>query len=134
MTPASPVQQFSVDLELVALIAYHKGWKKFPSRASFCMTAFSIVAAAAASVTAGLRYSVAAAILAAMATVFTSLEKVLQFRERWDLHRITEDGFQQIRWERALKGLADDAVADRVNAIQRHYDDAMAAFRVRTTA
>src|SRR5215470_14231812 len=85
-----PASRFNQDEELLALIRFHRGWKQFSSYASFIGSALSIVSAATATVVAGLGYAAPAAIVAALATIFTSLEKVLQFRERWDLHRLVE--------------------------------------------
>jgi hypothetical protein len=121
---------FDISAELTKLIAYHRGWKKFSSYASFVGSALSIIAAAAASVVAGLGYAATAAVIAAFATVFTSLEKVLQFRERWDLHRSVEDDLDQLRWERAERNMTAAQVTEKVNEIRNNYTTRMSSFRV----
>jgi hypothetical protein len=123
---------FSPQDELLSLIRYHKAWKRFSSYASFSMTALSIVSAATASVTAGLQFATVASILAGLATVFTTLEKVLQFRERWDLHRITADDLAQVEWNMQVKGLSSAEAADQVFNIVKRYNDKMSTFRAHT--
>jgi hypothetical protein len=126
----SRLPNFDQYQELDTIIKFHRAWKKFSSFASFIGAALSIVSAAAATVVAGLGYAEAAAIIAAFATVFTSLEKVLQFRERWDLHRLMENEFDQLRWDVALEGLSDRELAKRVGDIRIKYAERMASFRV----
>jgi hypothetical protein len=129
---ASPSRapEFDQHRELDALITFHKSWKRFSSFASFIGAALSIVSAASATVVAGLGYSAAAAVVAAFATVFTSLEKVLQFRERWDLHRLMENDFDQLRWEAASNELSNIELAHRVGEIRAKYAERMSSFRV----
>ena len=122
---------FDTQAELAKLIEFHNGWKRFSSYASFAGAALSIVAAATASVVAGLGNAPAAAIIAALATIFTSLEKVLQFRERWDLHRDTEERLDQLRWEVSVGQLPPADLLAQIGQIRTGYSEKMSAFRVR---
>jgi hypothetical protein len=123
---------FDTLAELNRLIEFHRGWKRFSSYASFLGSASSIIAAATATVVAGLGSASAAAVIAALATIFTSLEKVLQFRERWDLHRETEESLDQLRWEAATGNLSRSAdLVAKVSEVRTAYSQRMSAFRVR---
>jgi hypothetical protein len=115
---------------MLSLVSIGDGNGYSSSFASFIGSALSIVSAAAATVVAGLGYATAAAVIAAFATVFTSLEKVLQFREQWDLHRLMESELEQLRWEAASSALDDIAIANRVGEIRNKYSERMSSFRV----
>jgi len=58
--------------------------------------------------------------------------KVLQFRERWDLHRETEESFDQLRWEASTGKFSTPAeLVAKIGEVRKSYSEKMSAFRVR---
>jgi hypothetical protein len=77
------VETIEVLGDLNSRIAFQKKWRQITSFSYFTGATLSVIAAATATVVAGLGYAAAAAVVAAIATIATSLEKVLLFREKW---------------------------------------------------
>ena len=127
---AAPLQ-FDPDTELAELISHHHSWKRFSAFASLGGSALNVITAATAPVVAGLGMSAAAAIIATLAIIFASLEKILQFRERWNLHQAMEDQLEQMRWEFAANNMSIAELTERVNEARSNYSERMSALRVR---
>ena len=110
----------SADVEkwLDEQIRHHRRWRGSWSILYFSFAAATIVAGAATTAVAGLYDGVTATklttSLAALTTILASLEKVLKFREKWDLHRNIQVAFEMIEL-RAKNGLL--AVADVIDQI-----------------
>jgi hypothetical protein len=72
--------------EIEAKLVFQVKWKRIMSAAYFTTTALGLVFSAAATVVAGVGYSLGASILAGSATALFGLEKALLFREKWTHH------------------------------------------------
>lgn len=83
--------------ELNRAIAFQKKWRRVTSLLYFGGASLSVVSAILATLLGGFGNSQAAAIAAAFAAVFTSLEKVLLFREKWSHHRLIEVQLEGLR-------------------------------------
>lgn len=107
-------------------IEFHRRWRRIWSFAYFTGAAATVVSAALATASAGFitdtgEGKMLTAGLAFAATIFTSLEKVLKLREKWDLHRNSQQAFEIVR----LKFLADTpeakALVGQMEAIVQSY-------------
>ncbi len=108
-------------------IRRHAVWRTRWSFLYFFFAATTIVAGAATTAVAGLAsgkqvdVTMWTTALAAITTIFASLEKVLKFREKWDLHRTMQVTLEMIRL-RASNGLLDVAdLLDRLDATAQNY-------------
>jgi hypothetical protein len=112
-------------LELGKAIAFQQKWRRITSFSYFIGASLSIVSAAAASVIAGLGFSSVAAIVAAAATVLTSLEKVLLFREKWSHHRSVESELEIVRLGYIAKQFDERAAFEKIVKIMQFYNAKM---------
>lgn len=83
--------------ELERKIAFQRKWRRITSLSYFTGASLSVIATVAATVVAGRGDAQSAAFVAAAAAIFTSLEKVLLFREKWSHHRAVELELEFIR-------------------------------------
>jgi hypothetical protein len=92
-------------------IGHHRTWRRIWSFLYFFGASLTVIAGALATVTAGFMDVVdngplVTALLAALATVMASLEKVLKLKEKWDLHRNVQTALEMILL-RGSAGLLD---------------------------
>jgi hypothetical protein len=111
-------------------IKRHRKWRRRWSFLYFGTAALTIISGAATTVAAGLlepesakRYTLW---LAALTTVLASLEKVLRFREKWDLHRGIQVALEMTDLRRSAGLLKDEEAIDRLERIARSYDAKLA--------
>ena len=83
-------------------IEFHQRWRRIWSATYFAGASATVISAALASASAGFigatgEGKMLTAALALAATIFGSLEKVLKMREKWDLHRNSQQAFEIIR-------------------------------------
>lgn len=104
----------------------HRKWRSRWSFLYFGTAALTIIAGAATTVAAGLlepeqarRYTIW---LAALTTVLASLEKVLRFREKWDLHRGIQVALEMTELRRSAGLLDDEKSIEHLERIARSYD------------
>jgi hypothetical protein len=107
--------------ELKRRIDFQRKWRQITSFSYFMGASLSVVAAAAATVVAGLGYAAAAAIVAAVATIATSLEKILLFREKWAHHRATETELELLRLRYQAGKIDADGAISEIERIVRRY-------------
>lgn len=107
-------------------ITRHRKWRQRWSFLYFGTAAMTIIAGAATTVAAGLlepeaakRYTIW---LAALTTVLASLEKVLRFREKWDLHRGIQVALEMADLRRTAGLLKDEDAINTLERIARSYD------------
>lgn len=113
--------------ELDDSIAFQRRWRRLTSIFYFLGASMSILSTIVATVVAGLGLSDVAAVAAGIATAFTSLEKVLLFREKWTHHRKVEVQLNMIRLD-ALAGVLDEKqLSQKLKEILVHYDSSMPA-------
>jgi hypothetical protein len=108
-------------LELDRQIAFNRKWRRITSISYFTGASLSIISTVTASVVAGFGHAPEAAIVAAAATVFTSLDKVLLFREKWSHHRTVESELEIVRLGFVTRQWDDKGVFERITTILRHY-------------
>jgi Protein of unknown function (DUF4231) len=107
--------------ELDEQIDFQRRWRRITSFSYFTGASLSVIAAAAATVVAGLGYAAAAAVVAALATIATSLEKVLLFREKWTHHRAIETDLELLRLRyRAHKVDEEHAISEFERIVRRY--------------
>jgi len=111
-------------------IARHRTWRRRWSFLYFGTAAATIIAGAATTVAAGLlepedakRYTIW---LAALTTVLASLEKVLRFREKWDLHRGIQVALEMTDLRRSAGILEEEEAINSLERIARSYDSKLA--------
>lgn len=111
-------------------IERHRTWRRRWSFLYFGTAAATIIAGAATTVAAGIlepetaqRYTI---FLAALTTVLASLEKVLRFREKWDLHRGIQVALEMTDLRRAAGLLKEEDAIDALERIARSYDAKLA--------
>jgi hypothetical protein len=107
-------------------IKRHRRWRRRWSFLYFGNASLTIIAGAATTVAAGLlepeaakRYTIW---LAALTTVLASLEKVLRFREKWDLHRGIQVALEMTELRRSAGLLNDEKAIESLQRIARSYD------------
>lgn len=110
-------------------IERHRLWRKIWSALYFTTAAMTIVMGALTTVTAGMmdenggQYVM---FLAAITTILASLEKVLNLREKWDLHRNTQVTLEMIRI-RSVSGLLENKeLIDRIEKTAHFYSNQLA--------
>ena len=108
-------------------IGHHGRWRSVWSVLYFTFAATTVVAGAATTAVAGFVDGEAATTwatgLAALTTILASLEKVLKFREKWDLHRNIQAALEMVQM-RAENALIDKKQAiDRIEAIAQMYSN-----------
>ena len=123
-----------ITAELQKLIEFQKKWRRITSFSYFAGASLSIVAAAAASVVAGLGHSEAAAVIAAVATVVASLEKVLLFREKWTHHRAVETELELVRLKYQAHEVDEKKALAEIERIVREYSQRLPLAGSATTA
>jgi len=106
-------------------IKHHAKWRSTWSFLYFFFAATTIVAGAATTAVAGLLDGPGATLwttlLAALTTIMASLEKVLKFREKWDLHRNIQVAFEMINMRAKNGMIALDKVVDGIDAVAQMY-------------
>jgi hypothetical protein len=107
--------------ELESAVGFQRKWRQITSWSYFLLATFSVMFAAAATVVAGLGYSAAAAICAAITTVVTSLEKVLQFREKWVHHRACETQLDMVRLRLRVGRIDEGTALSEIERIMTTY-------------
>lgn len=119
----------SVELILQDLdrrIEFHGRWRKVWSWTYFTGASATLVAAALTTASAGFisdtgNGKMITAGLALTVMIFTSLEKILKMREKWDLHRNSQQAFEIVR----LRLLADtpegQAIVDEIEKVTQSY-------------
>jgi hypothetical protein len=119
-------QESRLDGWLGQEIDRHRKWRWRWSLLYFGTAALTIISGAATTVAAGLlepesakRYTLW---LAALTTVLASLEKVLRFREKWDLHRGIQVALEMTDLRRSAGLLKDEEAIERLERIARNYD------------
>jgi len=118
------VEEILQDLE--RRIKFHGRWRSIWSWTYFTGSSAAVISAALATASAGFisdtgegKMITAGLTLATM--IFTSLEKILKMREKWDLHRNSQQGFEMVR----LRLLADtpeaQAIVDEIEKVTQSY-------------
>jgi hypothetical protein len=110
-----------VATELDALIGFQRRWRRITSISYFAGASLGIIAAAAASVVAGFGEAAAAAVIAAIATVIASLEKVLLFRDKWTHHRGVETELELVRLKYRAGEINEKKALAEIERIARDY-------------
>jgi hypothetical protein len=107
-------------------IDFHRKWKRIWSATYFSGASASIVCAAVASASAGFitdtgegKFITAGFALAT--TILTSLEKVLNLREKWDLHRNSMQSLDLIRLEFLAESDEHVGVVEQIAAVEQAY-------------
>jgi hypothetical protein len=124
MSNGHPLKTIVQDVE--TRIAFHRRWRRIWSATYFTGSAASVVTAAAATASAGFITSagegkVLTAGLAFAATVFTSLEKVLRTREKWDLHRNSQQALEIVRLNAVADTPESRGLVSQIEAIVQSY-------------
>jgi hypothetical protein len=107
--------------ELNKRIEFQQKWRRITSFSYFTGASMSVIAAATATVVAGLGYAAAAAVVAAVATIVTSLEKILLFREKWGHHRAIETDLELLRLRYETGKVDTDGAISEIEKIVRRY-------------
>jgi Protein of unknown function (DUF4231) len=113
--------QPTIATELRRLIEFQRKWRRITSLSYFAGASLSIIAAAAASVVAGFGEAGAAAIIAAVAAIVASLEKVLLFRDKWTHHRAVETELELVRLKYDEGELGKEKTVAEIERIIREY-------------
>lgn len=110
-----------LEQQLNAAIAFHRKWRRITSFSYFAGASLSVVSATTATVVAGFGYASAASIVAALATIFTSLEKLLLFRGKWTHHRAAEAQLGMVCLRYMAGQIDDKATVDQIERITHLY-------------
>src|SRR5439155_26967417 len=84
-------------------------------------TVGTIICTASATILAALKHSTDAAILAATATVFISIEKSMMFREKWRLHLTIYTRLRNLQRSVMVKAIEDQAALAKMGSILEEY-------------
>lgn len=82
---------------LSKMIAFQRKWRITAMFLYVLTTIGTVICSAGATILGALNRGTAAAVLAAIATVFVSVEKSFLFREKWKLHLTIESRLQSIK-------------------------------------
>jgi hypothetical protein len=102
-------------------ITFQRKWKRLTMTAYVITTFGTIISTASATVLAGLTRSTEAAIMAAAATVFISVEKSLMFREKWRLHLTIYTRLRNLQRSVTLKAIEEKTALDKMGSILEEY-------------
>jgi len=111
--------------ELDRAIAFQKKWRRVTSFSYFAGASLSVISAILATLLGGFGDSHGAAIAAAFAAAFTSLEKVLLFREKWSHHRLIEVELEGVRLGLISETLDDKGAAQKMKDLLTAYASRM---------
>jgi len=106
-----------LEAELNRAIAFQKRWRRITSFSYFAGASLSVVSAILATLLGGFGDSQGAAIAAA----FTSLEKVLLFREKWSRHRSIEVALEGVRLDLLARNINEKGMAQRMKELLTTY-------------
>jgi hypothetical protein len=110
-----------LEAELNRAIAFQKRWRRITSFSYFAGASLSVVSAILATLLGGFGDSQGAAIAAAFAAGFTSLEKVLLFREKWSHHRSIEVALEGVRLDVLARNIDEKGMAQRMKELLTTY-------------
>jgi hypothetical protein len=102
-------------------IAFQRKWKRLTMSAYVITTIGTIICTASATILAALSYSTDAAILAAIATVFISVEKSMMFREKWRLHLTIYTRLRTLQRSLTLKAMDEKAALTKMDSTLEEY-------------
>lgn len=102
-------------------IAFQRKWKRLTMSAYVITTVGTIICTASATILAALSHSTDAAILAATATVFISVEKSMMFREKWRLHLTNYTRLRSLQRSLTLKAMDEKAALAKMDSILEEY-------------
>jgi hypothetical protein len=102
-------------------IAFQRKWKRLTMAAYVITTFGTIISTTAATICAALKRSTDAAILAATATVFISVEKSMMFREKWRLHLTIYTRLRNLQRSLTLKAIDDQTALAKMGSILEEY-------------
>jgi len=102
-------------------IAFQRKWKRLTMAAYVITTFGTIISTTSATICAALNRSTDAAILAATATVFISVEKSMMFREKWRLHLTIYTRLRNLQRLVTLKAIDQQAALEKMGSILEEY-------------
>jgi hypothetical protein len=102
-------------------IAFQRKWKRLTMAAYVITTLGTILSTTSATVFAALHRSTQAAILAATATVFISVEKSMMFREKWRLHLTIYTRLRNLQRSVTLKATDEQTALAKMGSILEEY-------------
>src|SRR5438270_12581748 len=106
-----------LDALLEQEIVFQRKWKRLTMAAYVITTFGTIISTTSATVCAALSRSTEAAILAATATIFISVEKSMMFREKWRLHLTIYTRLRNLQRSVTLKAIDEQAALTRMGSI-----------------
>ena len=112
--------------DLTSRIDFNRRWRQIWSASYFTVGATTVISAALATASAGFitntgegKFLTVGFALAA--TILTSLEKVLKMREKWDLHRNTQEALEVVRLRMLADSDEDKGVVDQIEKVVQSY-------------
>src|SRR5436309_6848505 len=111
----------NIDASLNQEIAFQRRWKRLTMSVYVITTIGTIICTTSATILAALSRSTDAAILAAIATVFISVEKSMMFREKWRLHLTIYTDLRSLQRSLTFKGIDEKAALEKMNSILKEY-------------
>jgi hypothetical protein len=102
-------------------IAFQRKWKRLTMTAYVITTFGTIISTTSATICAALNRSIDAAILAATATVFISVEKSMMFREKWRLHLTIYTRLRNLQRSVTLKAIDEQTALAKMGSILEEY-------------
>jgi hypothetical protein len=102
-------------------LRFQRRWQLLSMTFYVTSTVGTLLCTSAAGILAAMHYDVAAAILAAVATVLVGLEKSLLFREKWKFHLTTRTSLELLQTEIITKGLDAASTGARLGEILEKY-------------
>jgi len=102
-------------------IAFQRKWKRLTMAAYVITTFGTIICTASATILAALKYATGAAISAATATVFISIEKSMMFREKWRLHLTIYTRLRNLQRSVTLKAIDEQTALTTMGSILQEY-------------
>jgi hypothetical protein len=111
----------SLEALLSQEISFQRRWKRLTMAAYVVTTFGTIISTSPATVLAALNRSTEAAITAAAATVFISVEKSLMFREKWRLHLTIYTRLRNLQRSLTLKEINNQAALTKMGSLLEEY-------------
>jgi hypothetical protein len=106
---------------LVQEISFQRKWKRLTMAAYVITTFGTIISTTSATICAALSHSTDAAILAASATIFISVEKSMMFREKWRLHLTIYTRLRNLQRSVTLKAIDEQTALAKMGSILEEY-------------
>jgi hypothetical protein len=106
---------------LIQEIAFQRKWKRLTMTTYVITTFGTIISTTSATICAALSHSTEAAILAATATVFISVEKSMMFREKWRLHLTIYTRLRNLQRSVTLKAIDEQTALAKMGSILEEY-------------